>query len=170
MLLELLSLLVLSPWTGATPATADEIVTVRHHSLGSEPNWTLQIRGDVHHQVSAHVWWIVGPAVHTGMPAHLIEASGVDESEVPDQIEAQVAQLTAVNCPALASIAGEFHRLSIDPRADSPHEHVDSVFVLETGEASIELHGLASGHPLVRWANRAWNELSACADDAATGT
>ncbi len=137
----------LATTAGLTTSTTTT-TTVTHFRQPPAAQWKLELRTDPGTPPSARVWWIVGPAVHRGMPERLIRRSGLEQSELPDEIRARIAEIDAVGCPALTRIARDLQALT-------------------TGEASISLAGLAPEDPRVRWAERSWPQLEACATAAA---
>jgi len=182
MFLDLVFALALMGWTEAAsatepvaptlakaaqvPAEPGWLATVRHHSVKPGPNWALSFREAAPGEVSVRVWWIEGLPVHKGMPSHLISESGIAEEALPDHISARQVELTVADCRALATMTHDLGELTVShPPGDGPaDDRTGYAFVLETpGSDPVDLDRFENSHPLVRWANRAWDELSDCA-------
>ena len=106
-------------------APAEPMVTIRHFTKTPGPQWSFTIHAP-RENVSATLWWIVGPST-------------------PGMIDAKTAELGVAGCPVLASLADEATKLGLT-------------------EAPIYLTDLSPGHPVAKWANKAWEKLAACAD------
>ncbi|HZN54571.1 MAG TPA: hypothetical protein VFB67_04555 [Candidatus Polarisedimenticolaceae bacterium] len=63
----------------------------------------------------------------------------------PGLIEAKTADVQVASCPVLASL-------------------VDEAAKLRVPESPIYVTDLSPGHPVARWANKAWEQLAVCAD------
>jgi hypothetical protein len=171
LLVELLSAFVClaaaAPAVDLQPDDADGLATVRHYSLEPKMGWALRLHRTEQGQLSATLWWV---AKQTFAP----RGSGtktVEEATLEDFVfEAEMADVTLADCPALARVASRLEELAPSPGlpgADLDPERPKNTFVVERpGEASIDLTSRAPDDPLVAWAAESWTELKVCADEA----
>ena len=171
MLVELLSAFVFlaaaAPAADLQPDDADELATVRHYSLEPKTGWKLKLHQTDQGQLAATLWWV---AKQTFAP----RGSGTmtaEEATLEDFVfEAEMADVTLSDCPALARIASRLEELAPAPGlpvADPDPERLKRAFVVERpGEADIDLTSRAPDDPLVTWAVESWTELKVCADEA----
>jgi hypothetical protein len=142
--------LLLSCVVAASANTTDPgLATVRHFSRSPEPRWMFTVRESADGGVSATAWWI--------------------ERETPSSpgplFDARIVDVTLSDCPAVREIANSIQHLPVPRMASVPAtDPRGPVFELETPENPVvDLGQLAPDHPLVRWATKSWEELSACA-------
>ena len=170
MLVELLSAFVFlaaaAPGADLQPDDADGLATVRHYSLAPKTGWTLRLQRTEQEQLSATLWWV---AKQTFAP----RGSGtktVEEATLEDFVfEAEMADVTLADCPALARVASRLEELASAQGlsvADPDPERPKRTFVVERpGEANIDLTSRSPDDPLVAWALESWTELKVCADE-----
>jgi hypothetical protein len=171
MLVELLSAFVVlaaaAPAADLQPDDADALATVRHYSVEPKTSWALRLHRTDQGQLSATLWWV---AKQTFAPKGS-DTKTVEEATLEDFVfEAETADVTLADCPALARVVSRLEELAPAPNlrgTDPDPERPKYTFVVERpGEANVDLTSRAPDDPLVAWAVESWTELKVCADGA----